>query len=832
MKKFVASLLAVTLVFSSSLFAVANSDTRNGTTNNTSENTITFTDANNQEVTFEKVSESKDNVLYIDKKTANVRIQSKTTGEFFETKKFTNTSANADIANAQKSDLLIHYLENANLGSPKTYDTYSFAVTKENGVTYEKIDNGIAINYNIGEKKLTENDLPLHISKENFEKKILDKITSQDEKSLKDVYRFSRDSYVRNQGKMSDLQIKKVQSIIFDKGEYTKEDWEQDNKKYNVVVKDEQPFFNVRIEFTLENDDLVVNVPVEKIEYNPEFPIQSITILPYFMSGTVQDEGYMFVPDGSGAIINFNNQKPYEYRFETQMYGGNTIKDTQIYKDEETSTLPVVGVKKNDTAIIGIVEKGAGLGSIIANVSGQVDEFNKVHYDFELVNYEQVPVVGNETLTVGQISTDKYKGNLTLRYKTLQGDKANYTGMAKAYSQYLQEVGVLELKQASDKSPFFVEMLGAIPKKKFFLGIPYESSESLTTFAEAEKIMKSLQSSGISNIKLEYNGWANGGINHYSIKDVKVENVLGGKKGLEQLNKFSNENGIELFPRLNFTKTFTSKNISKTNDVSRQLSGEPAELYEFNPVTYLPMLNQKDMFVISPYSIGGYTDKFMNSYNKLNIGNVSISDLGSRIVPDYRKSKQLNTENAMPYWDEALSKINQNYKTMLSNPNATAFKGADYIVDLPTSSNNYNITDYSIPFVQMVLEGNIDYSVESINTKDFDGIEKNILKAMESKSGLKFTFTNANESVFENTEFNYYFSTEFKKWENKIGEVYSKYNEFYNKVKDTQIKMHTNISKDVVKVEYENGLALYINYSNLPVEVDGVTINPVDSVIK
>lgn len=832
MKKFVASLLAVTLVFSSSLFAVANSNIRNVTTNNTMENTIKFMDANNQEVVFEKIAESQENALYVDKKTANIRIQSKITDEFFETKKFFETSANADIANAQKSDLLVHYLENANIGSPKTFDSYSLAVAKEDGVTYETIENGIRINYNIGQKKLTENDLPLHISKENFEKKILDKISSQEEKTLKDVYRFSRDSYVRNQGKMSDLQIKKILNIIFEKGEYTQKDWEEDNKKYNVIIKDEQPFFKISIEFTLDKDDLVVNVPVEKIEYNTEFPIQSITVLPYFMSGTTQDEGYMFVPDGSGAIINFNNNKSYEYRFETQMYGGNIIKNTTKYKNQENSTLPVIGVKKNDTAMIGIVEKGSGLGSIIANVSGQVDEFNKVYCDFELVNYESIPVVGNATLEVGKISTDKYKGNLTLRYRTLQQDKANYTGMAKAYSEYLQETGVLNLKQSADKSPFFVELLGAIPKKKFFLGIPYESSEALTTFSQAEKIMKSLQSSGISNIKLEYNGWANGGINHYSIKNLKVESVLGGKKGLEQLNKFSNENGIELFPLLNFTKTYTTKNISRTNDVARQLSGEPAELYQFNPVTYLPMFNKKPIFVISPYYIGKYTDDFIKSYNKLNIGNISISDLDSRIIPDYRGGKEVNTENSMPYWDEALNKVNQNYKTMLSNPNANAFKDADYIVDLPTFSNNYNITDYSIPFIQMVLEGSVDYSVKSINTRDFDGIEKNILKAMESKSGLKFTFTNANESIFLNTDFNYYFSTEFKKWENKIGAIYSKYNEFYNKVKDTQIKMHTNISNNVVKVEYENGLTLYINYSNSPVEVDGININPIDSVIK
>ena len=66
--------------------------------------------------------------------------------------------------------------------------------------------------------------------------------------------------------------------------------------------------FNVNIIYRLDGDKLVVEVPLNEIEYKDNYPIYYLNVLPYFGAGGVEDEGYMLVPEGGGAFINFNNQ--------------------------------------------------------------------------------------------------------------------------------------------------------------------------------------------------------------------------------------------------------------------------------------------------------------------------------------------------------------------------------------------------------------------------------------------------------------------------------------------------------------------------------------------
>ena len=75
--------------------------------------------------------------------------------------------------------------------------------------------------------------------------------------------------------------------------------------------------FRIPIEYRLEEDSLVVTVPTEDVVYPLEvespdgelvtMPLAAITVLPYFGAAGENEEGYIFVPDGSGAIMMLNN---------------------------------------------------------------------------------------------------------------------------------------------------------------------------------------------------------------------------------------------------------------------------------------------------------------------------------------------------------------------------------------------------------------------------------------------------------------------------------------------------------------------------------------------
>ena len=75
--------------------------------------------------------------------------------------------------------------------------------------------------------------------------------------------------------------------------------------------------FFIPLHVSLEDDSLVVKFYFDEIEEEEEDPestlgvlrLLDITLLPYFGAAPKGEKGFIFVPDGSGAIINFDNNK-------------------------------------------------------------------------------------------------------------------------------------------------------------------------------------------------------------------------------------------------------------------------------------------------------------------------------------------------------------------------------------------------------------------------------------------------------------------------------------------------------------------------------------------
>ena len=78
----------------------------------------------------------------------------------------------------------------------------------------------------------------------------------------------------------------------------------------------------VRLAFTFpENEvtvplDLVLDGPVlsarvdsAAIQQDGDYLVAGLAVLPYFGSGTAKDDGYLLIPDGSGALVEFGTDK-------------------------------------------------------------------------------------------------------------------------------------------------------------------------------------------------------------------------------------------------------------------------------------------------------------------------------------------------------------------------------------------------------------------------------------------------------------------------------------------------------------------------------------------
>ena len=124
----------------------------------------------------------------------------------------------------------------------------------------------------------------------------------------------------------------------------------------------------------------------------------------------------------------------------------------------------------------------------------------------------------------------------------------------------------------------------------------------------------------------------------------------------------------------------------------------------------------------------------------------------------------------------------------------------------------YPIVDYSIPFYQLVVSGLFDYTAPTINSGNDYSVEWNLLKAIETGSNIGFEVSASDTINLLDTEYTSYYNSYFSNWEDKILSM----NEILNKsgIYESRLVNHEFITDTLVRVTYENGLTILINYSN------------------
>jgi len=72
--------------------------------------------------------------------------------------------------------------------------------------------------------------------------------------------------------------------------------------------------FVIPIAFTITDEYLSVDLLVGKLKElkKEKYRLVSVMLLPFFGAASTNDSGYIVVPDGCGALINFNNNKGAE----------------------------------------------------------------------------------------------------------------------------------------------------------------------------------------------------------------------------------------------------------------------------------------------------------------------------------------------------------------------------------------------------------------------------------------------------------------------------------------------------------------------------------------
>ncbi len=596
------------------------------------------------------------------------------------------------------------------------------------------------------------------------------------------------------------------------------------DKGFSVKIFFEQYQFGLTMNVELDGEELIVTIPDDSIVENKEGTYIS-TIAPFpFMNYSYlgEEEGYMLIPDGNGALINLDNKEGrYNTGFSQMVYGkdaGFPESDTKSYlweeidmqEDANSIIAPVFGMAhtKEGTGFFAIVEKGEKRAEIVADPNGANNlNYNRCFARFKVRDiYNQL--VSTDGSTVPSTEANRSHSDLQVRYMLLSGDEANYSAMAVKYRDYLLKNKLIEKKDAAFKSR--VDFLGT-DREKFLLGT---RAVTMTTTEDIENIYKELQSAGVSSLLSVYKGWQKGGLYDLPITKYKADGHIGGTSRLTDLIKnaaSSNYNiylyndAMRLNPKTNLYSFNTIKEVTKQT-MEEEIWAEVYRTFEY----------------LTPNKSASNLQGLIKSAAAKDIHNLALAGISNTIFSYNFQGKYYTRMDTADSYANACAGADADTNFVMEQPSAYLWKNTDAFLDMPLGSSKYLYVDEEIPFVSMVLKGIIPMYSNYIN---FEANKQEFLLQM-AEAGVfpSFYITQKNSSALIYTNSSDLYSTEYTTYKDAIVQYDKELRELNDKLGDANIVKHESMDNGVNVVTYSNGVKVYVNYSDSDQEVDGITV--------
>lgn len=563
-------------------------------------------------------------------------------------------------------------------------------------------------------------------------------------------------------------------------------------------------------------------------------------------------DGYFFVPNGSGSLINLNSPECDSIAaYNEKIYGQDDVLfDTEMNVQEtESAKLPVYGWYDQSSTTFVMLTRGESLAELrvqtandkTCKASDSLTNYNTAFCRYYLRGENVVEMSTTDSFTVW--TDDIFDTQLTQEYCFLTEEYQGYTGMANYYREYLIAEGALVQSEATEESSIgmYLDLIGAVKGDSTFLGFAYTSVIPLTTFEQAQEIVNAFYGNNINNLVVNYQGWMNDGYYHNTVDNIKVIRKLGGKSGLEEFTDLVESNGGKVYGDIAVNRvTYAAEDFPYTLEASRLFGTSYTAGYgKTGPTTYSNsaslgyIANLYD--VLSPKYVSRYVDSALEETADINISGISYRDLGTYLYSDMKKTSVVHRERAKEIMIAQLQKAAENDKSvMLNAPLAYALAYCDDIINAPLGDNNYIYVDMEVPFYQMVIHGYINYSGSAINLSADTVAIDNILQCVEYGASPHFTFTYEPATEMKYTALNDKYATNYTNWVDEATEIYNEVNGVLAEVTTASIVNHEILDSNnqVKRITYSNGVVIIVNYSSEAFVDDGVSVAAKDFIVE
>ncbi|KFZ26933.1 MAG: hypothetical protein KQ78_00699 [Candidatus Izimaplasma bacterium HR2] len=565
--------------------------------------------------------------------------------------------------------------------------------------------------------------------------------------------------------------------------------------------------------------NIVINVPRESIiEYNPNiwqsdkqyYILRNIVLFPYFGSTTSESDGYVVIPDGSGALISLESDPAIKASFDLDVYGEDLGYVSPSFRSRALSikpisrvTMPLFGMVHDvgNTGFYVISESGANYSQIKFKSTGLINDYYTTYFSYRYrESYEQYQSRSNEDQYRIAFQDDPNEYELVQRYVFLSGNQADYVGMAKSYQDYLLDNGLLGEERRTDynETPTKVDFIGS----EITMGILSSKSQTITTYNEVTEILATMQEDGYQNLITS--------LKTFDMRDdsyrFDVIRSLGGSKDFEKMIDFFDENNIEFSYFSDYVRNYESYSKAHAQTLSKR------EIY------YIEL---SWMFYAHYVTSTRYYEQFAkDDYEDLSeygIEGISLAGFDKAIFTNYKDGVVYSNKNmdeialALSYFEE------KDIMTNIYLPDAYLYKYVNEYYDTPISSSDFSFTMASIPFLQLVIGGYVDMYSPYLNFISDESTS--LLRLVEYGVYPSYVLTGGSTYDLKSTNSSNVYISEYDVLSRRIGNYFRFINEGLTSTIGSEMIDHTFIASGVVLVEYDNGVKIVLNYNDFAITV-------------
>lgn len=730
----------------------------------------------------------------------------------------------------QQSELVVTYYDANSV--KMTMNSYENCIQSEN---FEVKTDGesIRVYYSI-QKSKQKIFVPTVISQDTFENELLPKLETGPKRRLKGFYNLNEDE---KRYELSDSAGEHNYSEItgyMDDAGYTPEQYAKDAEKMGIdsSASENMPAaFLIPVEYALHDDGISATILADKMTSDSSnYYLTNVQLLPYFGSCGYTEEGWMLVPDGSGAIIELAEKGAATYS--QSVYGCDMAVESSVKATiMQNAGLPIFAMHNGDEAFFAEVTGGAAVATISAETFGNEIMQSHIYADFNVLAFDTSDMGALRNQAVFNLYAKEYVTEFPeVTYTLFREKDVTYSDMANVYREQLIERGVLkERLKEKENLPIYLDFTGYETTDESFMGISVEGKQILSTVEEIQTALEELEKRGVSDYQVRLKAYAHGGIYSEVSDGFEIAKQVGTKKELKNLAETLKADGGMLYLENNISTVYqTGGSFKKMTHAVRNLRKTVVEAFDYDLVARTKTEAEREYFLVSPAYFTFLTERYFTTlkkaYQDTELYGYSWSDYGSKLYSDFHGTTAYDRTQSVYAATEAMKNAaKQSAGTLTDGSNAYVLSEVSTVLNIPLRSSLLSCESYSVPFYQMVVHGYIDYAGAPLNTGG--DMEGNYLASIESGANPYYSFYTSKEEPLKKTQAGtLIYPTYIGASYDKVEEQYQVFNDTLESLRTQTIKSHERIADKVYATTYEDGTKIVVNYNENETEVHGQTV--------